>query len=217
MRQSRERGRVVCRQGWRGAWTTALAVTAVLALEGCGTSAPRFRSAEAEEARMSSRIRAEETREDDRRVDVAKIRRRLTPSLKQRPAEEKSLPDGLSRDRVLLGIVSHLGVPYLYGGTGKNGMDCSAFTSRVYESATGSPLPRSTSEQYDRGEDVEREDLRFGDLVFFNTTGRSPSHVGIYIEDDLFAHASVTYGVTISSLESSYYNKRFVGARRIIR
>jgi cell wall-associated NlpC family hydrolase len=217
MRQSLERGAVVRCQGWPVLWAAALAVTAALALAGCGTSAPRFRTAEAEEARMSSRIRAEETREDDRRVDVAKIRSRLTPSVKQRPAEEKSLPDALSRDRVLLSVVSHLGVPYLYGGTGKKGMDCSAFTSQVYESATGSPLPRSTAEQYSRGEEVEREDLRFGDLVFFNTTGRSPSHVGIYIEDDLFAHASVTYGVTISSLESSYYNKRFVGARRIIR
>ena len=215
MRRILERG-VRC-QGWRGGWAAALAVTAALALAGCGTSAPRFRTAEAEESRMSSRIRAEEAREDDRRVDVARIRKRLTPSVKQRPTEEKSLPDGLSRDRVLLSIVSHLGVPYLYGGTGKRGMDCSAFTSRVYENATGSPLPRSTAEQYGRGEDVDREDLRFGDLVFFNTTGRTPSHVGIYIEDDLFAHASVSYGVTISSLESSYYNKRFVGARRIIR
>ena len=61
-----------------------------------------------------------------------------------------------------------------------------------------------------------RARLRFGDLVFFNTTGESPSHVGVYIEDDLFAHASVTYGVTISSMESSYYRDRFVGARRII-
>ena len=59
------------------------------------------------------------------------------------------------------------------------------------------------------------EELQFGDLVFFNTTGRSPSHVGIYLEDDLFAHASVTYGVTISSLESTYYRKRLVGARRV--
>jgi murein DD-endopeptidase / murein LD-carboxypeptidase len=63
---------------------------------------------------------------------------------------------------------------------------------------------------------VEKEQLRFGDLVFFNTTGYAPSHVGIYIEDDLFAHASVTQGVTISSMESTYYRKRFVGARRVV-
>jgi cell wall-associated NlpC family hydrolase len=70
--------------------------------------------------------------------------------------------------------------------------------------------------QYGVGSDVAKPDLQFGDLVFFNTTGRSPSHVGIYIEDDLFAHASVSYGVTISSLESTYYRKRYVGARRVV-
>jgi cell wall-associated NlpC family hydrolase len=66
------------------------------------------------------------------------------------------------------------------------------------------------------GVEVERDSLQFGDLVFFNTTGRAPSHVGIYIEDYLFAHASVSSGVTISSLESTYYKGRYVGARRIV-
>jgi cell wall-associated NlpC family hydrolase len=77
-------------------------------------------------------------------------------------------------------------------------------------------LPRSTTGQYHEGVRVKRHELRFGDLVFFNTTGRRPSHVGIYIEDDLFVHASVNFGVTISSMESTYYKDRFVGARRII-
>jgi cell wall-associated NlpC family hydrolase len=95
-------------------------------------------------------------------------------------------------------------------------MDCSGFTMRVYEDAARTQLPRATAEQFREGVEVERDLLRFGDLVFFNTTGQAPSHVGIYIEDDLFAHASVSYGVTISSMESSYYRTRFVGARRII-
>lgn len=155
-------------------------------------------------------------REDDRRVDIAKIRSRVTPALKPRPAEEVPLPYGLNRDKVLLEIVRFLGVPYEYGGASREGMDCSAFTARVYEDATRRLIPRSTADQYEEGTDVDRDQLHFGDLVFFNTTGRTPSHVGIYIEDDLFAHASVSYGVTISSMESSYYRNRFVGARRII-
>jgi cell wall-associated NlpC family hydrolase len=216
-RINRQEDAIGARRGRGVVIAGAFAVLAVLALAGCGTSAPRFRTAEAEESTMARRIREEETREDDRRVDVGKIRRRLTPSVKPRPAEEHPLPAGLNRDRMLVSIVSHLGIPYLYGGTGKKGMDCSAFTSKVYESAVRTSIPRSTAEQFERGADVEREDLRFGDLVFFNTTGRNPSHVGIYIEDDLFAHASVSYGVTISSMESSYYHNRFVGARRIVR
>lgn len=193
----------------------AVACAGLLFLAGCTTTAPRFRTAEADEAQLASRIREEEMREDDRRVDIAKIRSRVSPAVKPRPAEEAPLPSGLNRDRVLLDIVRYLGVPYEYGGVSREGMDCSAFTAIVYEDATRRPIPRSTAGQYEEGVDVEPDRLRFGDLVFFNTTGRTPSHVGIYIEDDLFAHASVTYGVTISSMESSYYRTRFVGARRI--
>jgi cell wall-associated NlpC family hydrolase len=86
----------------------------------------------------------------------------------------------------------------------------------VYESALNKKLPRSALEQYHSGTPVPKTSLQFGDLVFFNTTGARPSHVGIYIEDDLFVHASVVSGVTISSLESTYYKNRFVGARRIV-
>ncbi len=66
------------------------------------------------------------------------------------------------------------------------------------------------------GSPVSLENLKFGDLIFFNTTGQNPSHVGIYIGDDMFAHASVSFGVTLSSLYSSYYKKRYTEARRII-
>lgn len=194
----------------------AAAGALMIAVAGCTSTAPRFRSGEADEGRHAARIKEEESREDDRRVDVGTIRSRITPSIKSRPAEEGPLPPGLNRDRVLLDIVAHLGAPYSYGGSGKDGMDCSGFTMRVYEDAARTQLPRATTEQFREGVEVERDLLRFGDLVFFNTTGHAPSHVGIYIEDDLFAHASVTYGVTISSMESSYYKTRFVGARRII-
>jgi cell wall-associated NlpC family hydrolase len=121
----------------------------------------------------------------------------------------------LNRDKVLLDVVGFLGVPYVYGGNTKEGIDCSGFTAQVYHSAVKKKLPRSAREQYGSGIPVPASRLQFGDLVFFNTTGRVPSHVGIYIEDDLFAHASVTRGVTFSSLESTYYKKRFVGARRV--
>ena len=125
-------------------------------------------------------------------------------------------PAGMDRDKVLLEIVSMLGVPYRLGGNTQSGIDCSGFTLRVYTRAVERQIPRVARDQYGVGSGVTKSDLQFGDLVFFNTTGRSPSHVGIYIEDDLFAHASVSYGVTISSLESTYYRKRYVGARRVL-
>lgn len=189
-----------------------------LVLFGCAGSVPRFRAGddqvdrgEDDVRRLAGKIREEETREDDRRISREEAQRRVVQG-----NYRNDVPAGLERDKLLLEVVSYLGVPYAYGGTTRNGMDCSAFTSVVYARGVHRPLPRSTHDQFSVGSPVLKRDLEFGDLVFFNTTGRTPSHVGVYIEDDLFAHASVTYGVTISSLESSYYKKRFVGARRVV-
>jgi cell wall-associated NlpC family hydrolase len=200
-----------------------LAGVALLLFSGCSGSSPRFttpsarsqESGDDDETRFASKIRDEETREDDRRADIPSLKKKY--SAPSRAPENALAPPGLSRDAVLLDVVSFLGAPYRYGGFSKSGIDCSGFTARVYEHAAGIVLPRSAEGQFHCGKSVGRDDLRFGDLVFFNTTGSSPSHVGIYIEDDLFAHASVSTGVTFSSLQSSYYTQRFVGARRVVR
>lgn len=188
---------------------------------GCSSSSPRFRSEDTtanrivqddDEFRFASRIKEEVAREDDKKVDVDALRKKLST----KTGYSNITPRGLNRDAVLLDAVSYLGAPYKYGGNSKDGVDCSGFTCNVYSSAVKRLLPRSTKEQYQTGVPVGKSDLQFGDLVFFNTTGHNPSHVGIYIEDDLFVHASVVSGVTISSLESTYYKNRFVGARRIV-
>jgi len=185
----------------------ALAALALLAA-GCATTSPRFRSAGSGAGKVPP-----PGGETER--SAPEIRPASLPALEARPWEDAPLPATLNRDRVLLEIVGLLGVPYMYGGTGKDGMDCSSFTETVY-AATGVQIPRSTADQFADGTDVGRDRLRFGDLVFFGNGEDSPSHVGIYIEDDLFAHASVTYGVIISSLATTYYRERFIGARRII-
>jgi len=194
---------VLCRRAALPA-VCALAL-ASLDLTGCASTAPRFRTADRGVGH------AGKTGNGSIANDIP-----ASHAVKDRPWEEEPLPAALNRDHVLLEIVSLLGVPYEYGGADRTGMDCSAFTETVFGAALQHPLSRSTADQYREGTEIERERLRFGDLVFFNTTGESPSHVGIYLEDDLFAHASVTYGVTISSMESSYYRDRFIGARRII-
>jgi len=127
------------------------------------------------------------------------------------------VPDGISREDVMVMIVQYLQTPYKYGGATPQGMDCSAFTRLIYESAINISLPRTTRDQFRVGKKVDKKHLKFGDLVFFKTRRRkSPSHVGIYVGENLFAHTSRYQGVTISSLESSYYRKRFVGARRVV-
>lgn len=111
---------------------------------------------------------------------------------------------------------SWLGTPYRYGGTTREGIDCSAFTQTIMQSVAGITIPRTSKEQFKVGKWVNLAELQPGDLVFFNTSGRGVSHVGIMIEGHQFAHASVSRGVTISSLNQSYYRSRLMGARRII-
>lgn len=194
------------------------AIVLLLQLWGCSSTVPRFRSSEdpdaAEESRIAGKIKEEESREDDKKVDVQQIRKKLGAVAQGSVVDDT--PPGLSRDRVLLDVISYLGTPYKYGGMSRRGIDCSGFTATIYSGAADVKLPRSTKEQFTTGSTVERDELQFGDLVFFNTTGRTPSHVGIFIEGDLFAHASASEGVTFSSLESTYFKKRFVGARRVV-
>jgi cell wall-associated NlpC family hydrolase len=110
----------------------------------------------------------------------------------------------------------YLGVTYVFGGTTPSGLDCSGLVYLVYQEL-GVQLPRTSRLQYQIGAEVAREDLREGDLVFFNTTGQGVSHVGIYLEDGDFINAASNPGkVMISNLSESYWDKRYLGARRVI-
>ncbi len=109
----------------------------------------------------------------------------------------------------------YLGVPYQWGGTTTKGLDCSGFVMVVYNEL-GVQLPHSSKLLFATGVAVTRENLREGDLVFFETTGEGVSHVGIYLSDGQFIHAA-TYPseVTISNLNEKYWAPKYLGARRI--
>lgn len=109
-----------------------------------------------------------------------------------------------------------LNIPYKFGGSSIIGIDCSAFVQKVF-AFLGIPLPRTAREQFSVGNDARREDLSIGDLVFFTTHASFPSHVGIYIGDNMFIHASQKENkVIISNLHEPYYVKRFIGAKRLL-
>lgn len=107
------------------------------------------------------------------------------------------------------------GVKYKYGGNSKNGIDCSAFIQRAYKKTLNIKIPRTTLLQSKIGKNVKKSNLELGDLVFFKT-GKNSRHVGIYIEDGEFMHASATKGVTISKLDNIYFNKHYWKSQRII-
>ncbi|MDX7992584.1 bifunctional murein DD-endopeptidase/murein LD-carboxypeptidase [Xenorhabdus sp. Reich] len=107
------------------------------------------------------------------------------------------------------------GVAYRLGGNTKRGIDCSAFVQRTFHDQFSMELPRSTSEQQYIGRTVSRSKLREGDLVLFKT-GIRMRHVGIYIGNNQFVHASTSNGVIVSKLSDTYWNKRYYGARRVL-
>lgn len=107
-------------------------------------------------------------------------------------------------------------LPYRFGGNGRTGIDCSGFVQRVFREFA-IDLPRSAREQYLRGTPVEKTQLRQGDLVFFRTYAKYPSHVGIYLGDNKMVHASTrSRKVVISDITQSYYKKRYIGAKRLV-
>ena len=108
------------------------------------------------------------------------------------------------------------GVRYQMGGLDKNGIDCSGFAKKLYEEVFKVDIVHSSSEQYATCQHLKKDgEINQGDLVFFKTKGKRISHVGVYLMNDFFVHASTSQGVVISSLKEEYWQKHYVGAGRI--
>lgn len=127
---------------------------------------------------------------------------------------------GAPADRMsdlVVAAMGAIGVPYRYGGNSYDaGFDCSGFVRAVYHQTLGLALPRQAAQQAAATHLIEREQLRPGDLVFFNTLRRSYSHVGIYVGDHKFIHSPRPgAAVRIEDMRVNYWNRRFDGARRV--
>ena len=137
------------------------------------------------------------------------------------PPESRNAPsttDTAGRADLIATAMALRGTPYRNGGTDPSrGFDCSGFVQWVF-AQHGTILPRGTREQYDEGGKLDRDDVQAGDLVFFETVSRGPSHVGIALGAGQFVHAPSSRGVVrVESYTSGYWASRWVGARRVSR
>lgn len=119
------------------------------------------------------------------------------------------------KSKIMAQYANWKGVRYRLGGETKRGIDCSAFVQRTFREQFGMDLPRSTYEQEYMGKKIQRTKLRPGDLVLFRA-GSTGRHVGIYLGNDRFVHASTSSGVTISNMTDKYWDKRYNGGRRLL-
>jgi cell wall-associated NlpC family hydrolase len=122
--------------------------------------------------------------------------------------------EDLNDNRLVDFLDTWYGTPYRLGGSDQNGIDCSAFVQSFFTALYGINVSRTCREQYSQSRRITRKQLQEGDLVFFKTRGRSVSHVGVYLRNNKFIHASTSSGVMISDLSDSYFAKRYVGAGR---
>ncbi|PHI31452.1 bifunctional murein DD-endopeptidase/murein LD-carboxypeptidase [Budvicia aquatica] len=175
----------------------APAVAAIVMLSGCGT----LSSAEAS---------------NSKHTETSAVKDRQGLSLQSSQDEFESMVKNVDiKSKILNQYAGWKGVRYRMGGSTKKGVDCSGFVQLTFREQFGLVLPRDTSRQQATGKQIKREKLRPGDLVLFRA-GSTGRHVGIYIGNDNFVHASTSSGVIISSLNDKYWNSRYHQARRVL-
>lgn len=168
--------------------------------------------------RMWAKVRRERNTRRYSRVarQRGQVRRRYADLPKYTEARQGGSDSG--NKGLIRTAMAYRGARYVWGATGNGAFDCSGFTRFVYRRAAGMTLPRTSRQQFGVGERVSRKSLKPGDLLFFNTNRRGVSHVGIYTGNGKFVHAAnPRRGVTTDSVNSRYYGRRMVGARRVMR
>jgi cell wall-associated NlpC family hydrolase len=194
----------------------AAAASAPVALTGTSNAgSDAYQDSELDEKEDDPITAEDEADLDELPTDINSFYKEFTTYMATLNGDANTITDnGVDKQVVMQTLMDWLGTRYLFGGMGRNGIDCSAYTGTLYRSMNY-PLPRTAAAQWEVGAPIERNDLQFGDLVFFHTRQAVyVSHVGIYLGNNMFAHASSRNGVTVSSLDADYYAAHFIGGRR---
>lgn len=146
-------------------------------------------------------------------TDASKSKASSSGSIKERYASLLNVKEKeLDNEKLYRFIDSWIGVPYQVGGMDKKGVDCSGFTSLLEKEIFNKDLPRTARSMAEKVKRKYEQDLEEGDLVFFDFDGQKFSHVGVYLHNNKFVHASTSKGVIISDLKDSWYYKYFTRA-----
>lgn len=122
-----------------------------------------------------------------------------------------------SEDKKLISCLAEwVGAPYKYGGNTKQGTDCSGMVFSVYKETYNIDMNRSSADQLKNVKEIDKKDLKAGDLVFFKISGDKISHVGIYLGENKFIHATTKKGVMVNDLDEEYYKKYYYTSGRVI-
>lgn len=172
-------------------------------------------SFEMEEGRTNRKDRSKEKSPEKEKPKEKESPAKVNSNLVERYAKELGVESKDLKNPILYEYIDGwIGVPYKYAGNDKKGVDCSGFVNAVYLDVYKKTLPRSALDIVRECEEVKKDELREGDMVFFDISGRN-SHVGIYLVNGKFVHASTSKGVIISDLQQSYYLKYWGRAGRL--
>lgn len=137
-------------------------------------------------------------------------------SLKKQYATKLGVSESDIKNETLYKFINEWhGVPYKYAGKDKSGIDCSGLTSMLYLKVYKKTISSNTKALVGEVKKISESDLKEGDLVFFNTNGKSISHVGVYLQNNKFVHASTKKGVMISDMNEPYFKKTYVSSGRV--
>lgn len=140
----------------------------------------------------------------------------IKSSVKKQYAEKLGVSESdIKNDKLYRFIDDWYGVTYKYGGKDKAGIDCSGLTAALYLKVFTKTISSNTRDLVGEVKKISESDLKEGDLVFFNTNGKSISHVGVYLQNHKFVHASTKKGVMVSDMNEAYFKKTYVMSGRV--